>query len=153
MGRTEKEQYIIGCISLLSNKLNQFGDEILPDITFKQWFLLMMISKMEPEQEKNINSISEVVGTSRQNIKKMLIPLQEKGYVQVCKSTYDARALKVELTEKTYQYFADNEDITGRETNRLFKQFSIEEIEGLVCNLEKLMDCLAVYGERELSNE
>lgn len=147
MDRTEKEEYIIGCISLLSNRLTQFGDALLSDITFKQWFLLMMISKIEIE-EKNINSISQVMGTSRQNIKKMLIPLETKGYVVVCKSTHDARALKVELTEKAYQYFSDNADLTARETNNLFKHFSLEEIEGLLCNLKKLLDCLNLYNER-----
>ncbi len=38
-----------------------------------------MISKMEIE-EKSLNSIAEFVGTSRQNIKKMLIPLENKGH-------------------------------------------------------------------------
>lgn len=68
MNRTEKEQMIIGNISLLSNKLTQMGDEICPDITYKQFFILLVISKMELE-EKNINSIAELVGTTRQNVK------------------------------------------------------------------------------------
>ena len=46
MNRIDKEEMIIGYITLLSNKLTQFGDNILPDITFKQWFLLIMISKI-----------------------------------------------------------------------------------------------------------
>lgn len=153
MDRTEKEEYIIGCVSLLSNKLSQAGDTIFPDITFKQWFLLMMISKMEPGQEKNINSISEVVGTSRQNIKKMLITLEAKGYVVIEKSVHDLRALKVELTDKTYQYFLDISDIAAQQANQLFKRFSHDEINSLIYNLQKLMDCLAVYGERELNDE
>lgn len=148
MNRTEKEEYIIGSISLLSNKLTQFADAILPDITFKQWFLLMMISKMEL-QEKSINRIAEFVGTTRQNVKKLLTPLEAKGYVIVGKSTQDTRALKVELTDKTYQYFADNADVAAQETNQLFKQFSIDEINCLVCNLEKLMNCLDLHGERK----
>lgn len=54
-----------------------------------QWFLVIMISKMEIE-EKSLNSIAEFVGTSRQNIKKMLISLENKGYVRVLKSEFDA---------------------------------------------------------------
>ncbi|MCI5620966.1 MAG: winged helix DNA-binding protein [Lachnospiraceae bacterium] len=142
MNRTEKEEYIIGCISLLSNKLTQFGDCILPDITFKQWFLLLMISKMEGE-EKSINSIAEFVGSSRQNIKKMLKPLEEKGYVVIGKSTLDARALKVELTEKTYQYFSENAHAAEEETNKLFQSFSMSEIDNLMVNLEKMLQCLS----------
>lgn len=152
MNRTENEEYIIGCVSLLSNKITQFGDSILPDITFKQWFLLIMISKMEL-QEKSINSIAEVVGTTRQNVKKMLVPLENKGYVRIEKSDSDARALKVELTEKAYQYFTENDASAARETNRLFSAFSTEEIDGLVCTLKKLQCSFEIYEKEWKNNE
>ena len=148
MDRIDKEEMIMGYITLLSNKLTQFGDGILPDITFKQWFLLIMISKMEIE-EKSLNSIAEFVGTSRQNIKKMLIPLENKGYVRVLKSELDARALKVELTGKSYQYFKENADVTAQQTNELFELFSIDEIDGLMTGLEKLVSSLLQYGEKK----
>ena len=148
MNRTENEEYIIGCVSLLSNKITQFGDSILPDITFKQWFLLIMISKMEL-REKSINSIAEVVGTTRQNVKKMLVPLENKGYVRIKKSDSDARALKVELTEKTFQYFTENDASAIRETNKLFSAFSTEEIDGLVCTLKKLLCSFETYGMKK----
>lgn len=146
MDRTEKEEYIIGSISLLSNKITLFGDSIFPDITFKQWFLLMMISKMEL-QDKNLNSIAEFTGTTRQNVKKMLVPLESKGYVIIEKSNNDARALKVELTEKTYQYFADNDKPAACETNKLFSLFSDTEIDSFVYTLGKLLCSFEAYGK------
>lgn len=145
MNRTDKEECIIGYITLLSNKLTQFGDNILPDITFKQWFLLIMIAKME-NREKSLNSISEFVGTSRQNVKKMLTPLEAKGYVKICKSEFDSRALNVELTEKSYRYFNENADNAAQVTNKLFECFSIDEIESLMSNLGKLINSLSLYG-------
>lgn len=144
MNRTENEEYIIGRMSLLSNKITRFGDSILPDVTFKQWFLLRMISKMEL-REKRINSIAEVVGTIRQNVKKMLVPLGNKGYVRIEKTDSDARALKVELTEKTFQYFTENDASATRETDKLFLTFSTEEIDGLACALKKLLCSFETY--------
>lgn len=152
MNRTENEKYIIGCVSLLSIRITQFGDFILPDITFRQWFLLIMISKMEL-REKNINSIAEVVGTTRQNVKKTLVPLENKGYVRIEKSNSDARALKVELTEKTFQYFTENDAFAIRETNKLFSIFSTEEIEILACTLKKLLCSFEIYGKERKNNE
>lgn len=146
MNRTEKEEFIIGSISLLSNKITLFGDTIFPDITFKQWFLLMMISKMEC-QDKNLNSIAEVVGTTRQNVKKLLVPLENKGYVTIGKSKNDARALNVELTEKTYQYFDENNEPTANEANKLFSPFSITEIDCFVYTLEKLLHCFETHDK------
>lgn len=152
MNRAENEEYIIGCVSLLANKITQFGDFILPDITFRQWFLLMMISKMEC-REKNMNGIAEFVGTTRQNVKKMLVPLEKKGYVMIEKSSNDARALRVELTEKTYQYFLEHDEPAIRETNKLFSMFSDEEIDGFACALGKLLCSFDAYGKERKNNE
>lgn len=152
MNRIENEEYIIGCVSLLSNKITQFGDSILPDITFKQWFLLIMISKMEL-REKSVNSIAEVVGTTRQNVKKMLVPLENKGYVRIEKSNSDARALKVELTEKAYQYFTENDASAAHETEKLFSAFSTEEVDGLACTLKKLLYSFEIYERGKQNNE
>lgn len=152
MSRTENEEYIIGSVSLISNKIMKFGDSIFPDITYRQWFLLMMISKME-SQEKSINSIAEFVGTTRQNVKKMLVPLEKKGYVIIAKSSSDARALRVELAEKTYQYFSENDEPTIRETNKMFSTFSDEEIDSLACALGKLLCSFESYGKDRKNDE
>lgn len=152
MNRTDKENYITGCISLISNKMTLFGDEILPDITYKQWFLLMMISRMDIE-EKNLNRIAEFVGTTRQNIKKMLVPLERKGYVRIMKSDSDARALRVELTDKTYQYFSEHDASTANETNKLFAPFSPKELDSLIYSLKKLLCCFELYDEEKAQEE
>lgn len=142
MERTAQSQYIIGCISLLSNRLTQFGDDFLPDLSFKQWFLLMMISKMGPD-EINVNSIAEFVGTSRQNVKKMLLPLSEKGYVTMQKSTTDARALSILLTRKAKTYLTKNENLADKKTEQLFSSFTDEQLNSLVINLRQLLQTLS----------
>jgi DNA replication protein DnaD len=63
MNQTEKEQYVFGSILLLSNKLQSLGDKILTDLTLKQWFLLMMISKMGLK-DPSVKEISDFTGTS-----------------------------------------------------------------------------------------
>lgn len=152
MNRTENEEYIIGYISLISNKIAQFGDLILPDITFRQWFLLMMISKME-QQEKSINSIAEFVGSTRQNVKRMLNPLAGKGYVMIEKSSSDTRALNVKLTQKAYQYFSENDEPVAIEIDKLFSAFSMEEINNLTSTLNKLLCAIEIYGKEKENNE
>ncbi len=152
MNRTEKEEYIIGFISLISNKTAQFGDLMLTDITFPQWFLLMMISKME-QQEKTINSIAEIVGSSRQNVKKMLNLLAGKGYVMIEKSSSDKRALNVNLTQKTWQYFSDHDALATSEINKLFSAFSMDEIDHLASALKKLLNAFETYEMENKNND
>lgn len=141
MNRKEKEEFVFGNILLLANKLTQFGDSIFPDITFKQWFLLIMISNMEAD-DKNINQIADFIGSTRQNVKKMLIPLEGKGYVSISRSLKDSRALNISLTEKTYKYFDDNANMAAGEIKQLFSLFSNREIEDLIGSVVKLKDSI-----------
>lgn len=138
MKRVEVGEIIIGSIFLSANKLNLIGDRFLPDITFKQFILLIMIEKMDID-EKNINNIAEFVGSTRQNVKKMLSVLQQKGYVKISKSLQDARALKVELSDKAYQYFSENAQHSAEETEHLFTSFTSEELHVFMTCLQKLL--------------
>ena len=143
--RTGKEHYVIGAISLISNELNNLGGA-LKGITFKQWFLLLMMSKME-RGKKSVNEIAEFAGSSRQNVKKMLTGLKEKGFVTVEKSESDGRALSVELTDKAYKFFFETEGIVASETRALFEGFTDQELDAFILLLKKLIDGIESYGD------
>lgn len=140
MGRIEKEEYIIGSISLLANKFSQFGDMIHDDITYKQWFLLHMISKME-DKDINLNSIAEFVGTSRQNVRKIVTQLEDKKYLRVKRSRYDARSYQIELTAKARKYFDKTYATTSQKTDKLFKKIDNKKLDELVVDLTDLLNC------------
>lgn len=80
--RGQYEQFVIGAISILSNRFNRFADSLHSDITFKQWYLMMMISRMEDEP-KNVRDIAEFTGTTRQNVKKMARSARGEGLCHV----------------------------------------------------------------------
>ena len=145
--RAKRGQFIMGAISLLSNEFNGFGDDIIEELTYKQWFLLMMLSRME-ETGSNINTIADFVGTTRQNIKKMLTPLEEKGFVSIVRSGADARSLSVELTKKSYDFFRENDGKIAMATEQLFAPLSEEEMDVLTSLLKKLMLCIEEYAEK-----
>ena len=137
MDRTAAEEYIFGGILLLANKLQVLGDGLLDDLTMKQWFLLMLISKMKKENP-TINEISEFSGTSRQNVKKMLDQLSIKKYVKITRSDTDARALNVSLSQKTYKYFAENDKKGVEALKVLFSNITNEELLVTIGTFDKL---------------
>lgn len=139
--REQFEQYVIGAISILSNRFSRFADSLHSDITFKQWYLMMMISRMDDEP-KNVRDIAEYTGTTRQNVKKMLASLEEKGYVTCSRSASDGRALDIELTRKAYAYFAENGAASERKIDELFSGVSDAELTTIVASIQKLTDCL-----------
>lgn len=144
--RGQYEQFVIGAISILSNRFTRFADSLHSDITFKQWYLLMMISRMEDEP-KNVRDIAEFTGTTRQNVKKMLDALEKKGYVTCARSSDDARALDVELTRKARNYFKEHDAAAASKIDELFESVSDAELVDIVKNIQKLTDCLDALEE------
>ena len=145
MDRTAREEYIFGSILLLSNKMQVWGDNILSGLTLKQWFLLLLISKME-NKNPTINEITEFTGTSRQNVKKMLEHLDRKKYLKIKKSKTDARALNVSLSKKTYDYFVENEKKGAQALISLFSETTEKELNVTCKTLEKLLVFFGIYS-------
>lgn len=152
MRRDDTEQFIIGAISILSNRFARFADSLHQDITFKQWFLLMMISRMGDEP-KNVRDIAEYTGTTRQNVKKMLASLQKKGYVTCKRSAQDGRALDIALTKKAYAYFEEHDEASIQKVNELFDPISNAELNAIVTSIQKLMECLDAYEGVEYEDD
>jgi len=138
MNRTTQEQYVFGSILLLANKMTAWGDGILDEITFKQWFLLLLISKMETNNP-TVKEIADFSGTSRQNTKKMLEQLESKKFIVLSKSETDARALKVALSDKTWEYFATNEQKAADLVNDIFLGIADDELHSICKTLDKLL--------------
>ena len=141
MHGTVLEEYIFGCILLLANKLQIWGDGLLDDLTLKQWFLLMLISKMKTENP-TIKNISDYSGTSRQNTKKMVEQLAKKEYVRIDKSGGDARALSVSLTNKAWEYFSGNEKKAADSVSRLFSKVDGNDLMATVQTMNSLLEAL-----------
>jgi len=152
MNRTEIEEYVFGSILLLANKMQIWGDKILEDLTLKQWFLLMLISKMK-KINPTINEVSEFTGTSRQNVKKMLEQLEENNYLKINKSKTDARALNVSLLRKTYDYFAENEKKCTIAVNNLFSDITDDELSFTTKTFDKLHVFFGSSATEELNKK
>ena len=146
--REQFEQFVIGAVSILSNRFSSFADSVHKDITFKQWYLLMMISRME-EDPKNVRDIAEYTGTTRQNVKKMISSLEKKGYVSCMRSSADARALDIELTPKAIKYFREEGAEAEKKISELFEPVSDADLKIIVASIQKLMECLDAVEETE----
>jgi len=146
MDRKDREKYVFGSILLLANKLQNWGDGVVEDISMKQWLLVMLISKMGTENP-TLKEVADFSGTSRQNVKKILEQLEKKGYVKIVKSGIDARALNVSLTKKTYDYFEAHAEKGDKAVNTLFSEIMDDELITTSRTLEKL---LVLFGNPPL---
>jgi DNA-binding MarR family transcriptional regulator len=141
MDRTTNSEYIFGSILLLANKLQAWGDSVTKELTLKQWFLLILITKMD-KTNPSVKEIADFSGSTRQNIKQILEQLEGKGYVNINKSEKDARALTITLTQKTFDFFKENEEKGTEAIRALFFEVMDDELEVTVGTLNKLLTAL-----------
>ncbi|WP_315118268.1 transcriptional regulator, SarA/Rot family [uncultured Clostridium sp.] len=152
MGKTEKQEIIFGSILLLSNKLQTLGDQVLPELTLKQWFLLIVMTKME-EDDATVNEIAKYMGSSRQNIKKMLLSLEKKGFVSIKKSNIDARALSVSLTPQAQDVLNEIEQYSLNNIARVFENITETELDAVVEVIKKMNENIEKFQSEVQTNE
>ena len=127
---------IFTCIFILQNRLQTAGEKIQTEITMKQWLLLAMAHTC-PEP-RTLTKVGELMGCSRQNVKKLALVLQNKGYLQLCEGHNNS--LNIHFTDKMHEYM---KGMTERHVNTLkllFADFTEEEIQQMFSLMGKLCD-------------
>ena len=134
----EQQPFIIGSIFALSNKLQIFCNKIYKDISIKQWFLLAVISQFK-DDVPNLAQVSKITGNSYQNVKKMAVILEKKGFLDILKDKNDSRILRLHMTEKYKRYFETTVAKEEKLISDLFKNFDDENLSRLCDGIAKLI--------------
>lgn len=120
-------QYLLGLISAFENRYQANADAIMKEITWKQFFVMICINLCK--ESPTLGELSEVVGSSHQNVKRILTVLEKKGFVQVVQDSVDGRKQRIDLTEKTKEFCKAHDEEAQRFIDGLFKDISEEDIE------------------------
>lgn len=137
MNEQEQQAYILGSLLMLANRIQVLGDKLDERITMKQWLLIAVILKSGLPAPA-LSDLAAMLGSSRQNVKKMALLLEKQGLVTLAKDPQDARILRVRLTEGCMVYFAGRSREEERFMAELFADFSQEATTGLFNGLTRL---------------
>lgn len=117
------DKYVIfALIFMLSNQIQTIGDSFFEEVSTKQWFVLLVLSIMNGHTP-TLNELSEAVGSSHQNVKQLVLKLEQKGYVEITKDETDARRLRIKLTEKSIEFHDAYQEKSNEFMTRLFDGF------------------------------
>lgn len=120
----ESKYIVFAMIFLLANKLQAIGDSFFDDISTKQWFVLVVLGIMNG-YSPTLNELSDAVGSSHQNVKQLVLKLEQKGYVELSKDEKDSRRLRIKATPKVDEF------------SRIYHQKSEAFMESLFGQLEE----------------
>lgn len=136
-GSTEsQEKAIFSTLFIAGNKLQTIFDSRIPEVSLKQFMLLSIVR--QSREQLTFTQLGNLLGCSRQNIKKLADVLVKKGFITIQQSPQDIRAMCICPTEKVSDYFANDFLEYQKELKYLFEVYTDEEIETLFILLSKL---------------
>lgn len=139
-------QAIFSSIFVLQNRMQTAGEKLQTQISMKQWLLLVMTACC-PEP-RTLTNVGNFIGCSRQNIKKLALALEKKGFVRLLSGGNNS--VCIELTDKVDQYAQEMGERHLQSLKLLFLDFTEEEIEQLFRLYAKLfagMERIEKYAE------
>jgi DNA-binding MarR family transcriptional regulator len=119
------------------NKIQTEADSHLENLTLRQLMMLIAIAHLEP-QEATIVNIASTLGTSKQNVNRLVSFMVKAGYLSSESSLTDKRSVNISITEEGLSVMQENTINSNRYFLNLFKNFTKEEIATFRETLEKL---------------
>ena len=101
-GDMEPKPFILGLLSAFDNRFQACADSFFKEITWKQFFAIICVNLCT--ENPTINELSEIMGSSHQNVKQMLLKLEKAEFVQFVADEEDKRKQRIILTKKTIAF-------------------------------------------------
>lgn len=137
---------IFSTLFIAGNKLQTLFDNRIPEITLKQFMLLSLVR--QSKEQLTFTQLGNLLGCSRQNIKKLAEALMKKGFITIEQRPDDTRAMCICPTEKVDDFFKKDFSKYQRELKYLFEVYTDQEIETLFLLLSKLYTGIENMKER-----
>lgn len=129
---------IFSTLFIAGNRLQTVFDNNIPEISLKQFMLLTMVR--QSKEQLTFTQLGRLLGCSRQNIKKLALALEKKGFVVIKPCESDTRASSIYPTEKLADYF-DTVFVTyQKKLSYLFEVYTNDEAAQLFELMMKFYD-------------
>lgn len=127
MSTSRDRELTFAGVMLLANRMQSTYDAALGEVTLKQWLALAVIARM-PQPVPSTSVVAGALGTTHQNVRKLLGALADKGLLTLAPSPDDARARAISLTPAALAYFEENEHTGAQLLDTLFDGVPTDDI-------------------------
>lgn len=119
--------FLLGLLSAFDNRYQAKADASLGEISWKQAFAIVCIDMCR--EAPTLRELSIVMGSSHQNVKQILLKLEQKGFVVMITDEKDRRKQRIFLTEKAREFSAEREEQSQQIVQTIFEGISEEELD------------------------
>jgi len=107
-GQMPPQAFLLGLLSAFDNRYQAAADRFFKEITWKQFFAIICINLCK--EPPTLNDLSEVMGSSHQNVKQILLKLESKGFVTMMADEKDRRKQRYFVTDKCRKFLKANDN-------------------------------------------
>lgn len=128
-GDMPPQAFLLGLLSAFDNRYQAAADAFFKEITWKQFFAVICINLCK--EPPTINELSDVMGSSHQNVKQILLKLEKKGFIAFITDDKDKRKQRILVTDRCRDFLEEN-DNNGKQSQyiigRIFDGVSEKDI-------------------------
>lgn len=114
----ESPYFLLGLLSAFDNRFQAIADKLIGEISWKQFFTIICINLCK--ESPTLQQLADVMGTSHQNCKQLLLKLEKKGFVTLDTDPGDRRKQRIHLTERCLTFCEANDENSQRIMQQMF---------------------------------
>ena len=107
-GNMPPQAFLLGLLSAFDNRYQAAADAFFKEITWKQFFAVICINLCK--EPPTLNELSDVMGSSHQNVKQILLKLEKKGFVEFVADEKDRRKQRIHVTDACRDFLEKNDN-------------------------------------------
>lgn len=139
-GNMPPQAFLLGLLSAFDNRYQACGEKYFEEITWKQFFAIICIKLFK--DKPTINELSEVMGSSHQNVKQILLKLEKKGFVSMVSDENDKRKQRIMLTEECHDFCKKNDKASQVIIDKIFAGVDENSLRNTIQTIMKMEDNL-----------
>lgn len=128
--------YLLGLISAFENRFQAMADQLMQEVSWKQFFAIVCVNLCK--EPPTLRELSEILGSSHQNVKQILLKLEKKGFIRLRADDKDKRKQRIILTEHCRQFCEKNDEAGAAVMNRMFEGISGDELSATIRTMIKM---------------
>lgn len=136
----ELSYFLIGLLSAFENRFQAVADSTMKEISWKQFFAIICINMCK--EKPTVKELAEIMGSSHQNVKQILLKLEKKGFVHISVDESDKRKQRIELTDYCREFCENNDEMAMNIMKKMFGGVAEEQLQVTIQTIIQIDDNL-----------
>ena len=122
--------YLLGLLSAFENRFQTAADNAMGEISWKQFFAIICINLFK--DPPTLRELSEVLGSSHQNVKQILLKLEKKKFIELQPDKTDKRKQRILLTGYCKEFCEKNNEMSEAIMDKMFRGISQDDLSATI---------------------